>query len=162
MITIKKPSLIDIPELLPLWEAQYRLHRGFDPEFYVLVTPQLLHKIEKHLNKLIQNKKTGILIARVGDSIAGFITFEDHIRPYLDENITRYADVMELFVAEKYRRQMIGQSLIRGMEEVLAKRGIYATQLGCAVSNTVGIAFYEKIGYRGNHIWFIKKSATNP
>ena len=57
------------------------------------------------------------------------------------------ADVMNLAVSPSYRRQGIGQALIKELVEHLRQRGIIALLLEVRVSNTPAIALYEKLGF---------------
>jgi ribosomal protein S18 acetylase RimI-like enzyme len=157
-IEIVKPTLNDIPDLLPLWKEQYKLHHNFDPEYYVATTPVVMKNIKRYLQSLIIKPITSILVAKEAGRVVGFITFQKNKERYIDENIRSYAYVEELFVDADCRRKGVGKSLIKGMEKELAKRGVFYTQLSCVIDNEEGLKFYKKIGYRGNHIWFIKKS----
>ena len=59
-----------------------------------------------------------------------------------------YVEITELFVEEGYRRQGIGEGLIRYAEDRYREQGIHDFQLFTGRKNTNAQAFYEHLGYR--------------
>jgi [ribosomal protein S18]-alanine N-acetyltransferase len=79
------------------------------------------------------------LVAVEGGKIAGFLISEEN--PPLGHIIT-------LDVAQSYRRKGVGTLLLRQSEEHLRFRGVRTVLLETATTNEVGIAFWERHGYR--------------
>ncbi len=79
------------------------------------------------------------LVAMQDVHVAGFILTEEN--PPL-------AHVITLDVAEKFRRQGIGSLLLAESEANLARRGVRHILLETATDNDVGVAFWQRHGYR--------------
>jgi ribosomal-protein-alanine N-acetyltransferase len=77
--------------------------------------------------------------ATEGGRIAGFILTEEN--PPL-------AHVITLDVAEKFRRQRIGSTLLAESERNLTLRGVRTVLLETAATNEAGVAFWQSRGYR--------------
>lgn len=57
------------------------------------------------------------------------------------------ADIMNVAVAEPFRRQGIGQALMEAMCDALRQRGVETVALEVRKSNAPAIALYEKMGF---------------
>ena len=87
----------------------------------------------------IRDRNTHVLVARVGDEMAGFA-------------IMRYGDDdarLDLFgVAHKYRRAGVGRRLLEWLEKCAVVAGIARISLEVRAGNLGAQAFYERMGYR--------------
>jgi len=120
--------------------------RAYDPKEFTA-----LHKLDQAcfppgvaysrmmLNYFLKQPGAECLVAADGAHIAGFILTEEN--PPLGHIIT-------LDVAEKYRRQGLGTTLLSESERNLALRGVRTILLETAIDNAVGIAFWQRHGYR--------------
>jgi [ribosomal protein S18]-alanine N-acetyltransferase len=79
------------------------------------------------------------ILAMEDAQIAGFIITEEH--PPL-------AHIITLDVAEKFRRQGVGSTLLAESEMKLAFRGVRHVLLETAINNEAGVAFWKRHGYR--------------
>jgi ribosomal-protein-alanine N-acetyltransferase len=79
------------------------------------------------------------LVAVDGAKIVGFMLSEEN--PPL-------AHIITLDVAESHRRHGVGTELLRESEAHLAFRGVRTVLLETATTNDVGVAFWERHGYR--------------
>jgi [ribosomal protein S18]-alanine N-acetyltransferase len=79
------------------------------------------------------------IVAMEGAQIAGFIITEEN--PPL-------AHIITLDVAEKFRRQGVGSTLLAESEMKLAFRGVRHVLLETAINNEAGVAFWQRHGYR--------------
>jgi len=79
------------------------------------------------------------VVATDDKKVAGFIVSEEN--PPL-------AHIITLDVAEKYRRQGVGSSLVQKLESNLAARGVHYILLETATDNAPGVAFWQRHGYR--------------
>ncbi len=156
-MTYEKPKTEDIPDLIPLWEEQYRFHHQIDPEYYVDNSPELKQKFVDYLTKIINENQTQILIAKDDGKIVGFITFLESYDTYLDTKITKFGLIIELFVAEDYRKQGIGSELMGKAEEYFKIKGLPYVTLHVSCFNDEAIEYYHKRNYTNSQMSMIKK-----
>lgn len=93
---------------------------------------------ENSITSELHNRLSYWLVAEDNGQIAGYIG---------SQSVLDGADVMNLAVSPSYRRQGIGQALIKELVEHLRQRDIIALLLEVRVSNTPAIALYEKLGF---------------
>lgn len=93
---------------------------------------------ENSIASELDNRLSYWLVAEESGVIAGYIG---------SQSVLDGADVMNLAVSPSYRRQGIGQTLIKKLVEHLRQRGIIALLLEVRVSNTPAITLYEKLGF---------------
>lgn len=79
------------------------------------------------------------LVALDGDRVAGYIG---------SQSVIDMADMMNVAVAEDYRRQGIGEKLVNALIGALKSRGIIALLLEVRASNLSAQKLYEKLGFR--------------
>jgi ribosomal protein S18 acetylase RimI-like enzyme len=147
LMTIVKPSLNDIPDLLNLWRDQYTYHFNLDPKYYVDNSSQLDKEFEKYLVKAIEEDDPHILIAKDNNEILGFITFEEDSEEYFDAAIKKYGTVIELFVKDNVRHQGVGKALMRAAESHFLSRGLSHIKLSSSSFNDLALSFYHALGY---------------
>lgn len=86
----------------------------------------------------LQNPISLWLAAEVDGALAGYAgsqtVFED-------------ADIMNIAVAEPFRRQGIGQALLEALLAALRQNGVETVALEVRKSNAPAIALYEKLGF---------------
>jgi [ribosomal protein S18]-alanine N-acetyltransferase len=91
------------------------------------------------LRYFLSLRSADCLVAMEETDIAGFILTEEN--PPL-------AHIITLDVAEKFRRLGIGSALLAESERNLALRGVRHILLETATDNDVGVAFWQRHGYR--------------
>lgn len=159
-MTIQKPTLKDIPKLIPLWMDEIEYHHTLDSEYY-LPNPTDetgVSEEEKYLEKAIKYDDPFILVAKKDDDIAGFVTFEEGRADYPDTKIEHYGEVLELFVDKQYRKQGIGKQLLAAAEAHFAQRNVSWIKLQATMYNTPAIQFYERLGYENKQVLMFKKA----
>ena len=77
-------------------------------------------------------------VAVNGEEVIGYVGSQS----VLDE-----ADMMNLAVSGRYRRQKIGENLVEVLIENLRKRAVKSLSLEVRVSNEPAIRLYEKLGF---------------
>ena len=70
------------------------------------------------------------------------------------------ADIEALYVREEYRKQGVGEALMRCLEELLALRGIRHFHINTYLSNKTAQLLYEKMGYAKTGEILMDKTAT--
>ncbi len=79
------------------------------------------------------------LVALDGEDVAGYIGSQS----VMDE-----ADMMNLAVAPRYRRQGVGERLVLALVDRLRSRGVCRLSLEVRDSNLPALALYTKLGFR--------------
>jgi ribosomal protein S18 acetylase RimI-like enzyme len=87
----------------------------------------------------------GLLVARDGDDLVGFVTFSTESGDY-DQDADRGL-IHDLYVRAPYRDHGVGSRLLRGAEKRLAAEGVDAVSLEAMVDNVAARRFYCRHGY---------------
>ena len=78
------------------------------------------------------------LVAVDGDMVAGYVG---------SQSVMGEADMMNLAVLPDYRRQGIGEMLVKRLVEELTANAVSSLTLEVRASNTVAIELYNKLGF---------------
>ncbi len=152
-----KPTIDQIPKLLPLWEEQYRLHHSLDDIYYVPWSKTLALKIEEYLTAAINNGAPLLLVAKMGDDFIGFVTYDVGTESYFDTKIIKFGLIVEIIVNAKHRGQGIGEKLIKMVEDSYFKpQGINDMRLQCSQSNPLAHKFYKRLGFEPRQVLLYK------
>ena len=99
--------------------------------------------IEDYYNEIKRTDSIS-LVAKVNKKIVGFII----ARPIMSQNISFYEiEIYNICVANKYRRNGIGKSLIENLAKT-SKQNIESIWLDVRKSNDNALAFYNKLKFR--------------
>jgi len=156
-ITIRKPSLDDLPSLIVLWHGQYKYHHDLDSTYYVSNSTKLDKKYEQYLSQAINKNDPYILVAVQENILVGFITYEKVDAGYFDTNIVEHGDVLELYLDPKYRKTGIGKKLMAEVEKFFKNEGINFMRLQCSTFNKNALGFYKDIGFTNRQSLLYKK-----
>jgi ribosomal-protein-alanine N-acetyltransferase len=97
------------------------------------------HYTPERLRELLKDKATNVVVARKGNSLAGF-----GIMTYAEQN----ANLDLLAVEFRYRRQGIGKQIVTWLEEVARTAGILNVYVQVRKINRGAIKFYAKCGFQ--------------
>ena len=78
------------------------------------------------------------LVAEIDGTIAGYVG---------SESVLDSADMMNIAVAQEFRRQGVGVALVNGLISRLQSKSVAFLLLEVRVSNKPAIAMYEKLGF---------------
>ena len=78
------------------------------------------------------------LVAEINGTIAGYVG---------SESVLDSADMMNIAVAQEFRRQGVGVALVNGLISRLQSKSVAFLLLEVRVSNKPAIAMYEKLGF---------------
>ena len=84
------------------------------------------------------------ILAELDGSVVGFASLR--LVNYLGEDVP-YAEISELFVPERYRRQGIGRALMTELEERARAAGASNLVVLTAADNATAIALYRESGF---------------
>lgn len=139
-ITVRKAGISDADEL-------FRLNGEFngkdETELYLLK------------NSLERNERETVFIAHNDSEAVGFCCVQIFKSMCYRRH---YAEITELYVNEKYRRQGIAAEMFRYIEEYFADENIGGYQLFTGKNNLTAQAFYEKQEYvKSDEIMYRKR-----
>ncbi len=122
-----------------------RLHDMAMPDYFKPTTG------EEHLriiNEMFADEEIRIFKAVSEDEICGFLCLLVPSKPRNGFVNTRTGVILNMGVAEAYRRRGIGAALIAKAETYLKEQGICAMELDVFMFNTNAQKLYEKIGFK--------------
>lgn len=93
---------------------------------------------EKSIASELNNALSLWLVALDGETVAGYIG---------SQAVMGEADVMNVAVAPRYRRQGVAENLVNLLVAALAERGNYSLALEVRESNQAAISLYQKLGF---------------
>ena len=93
---------------------------------------------EKSIASELNNALSLWLVALDGETVAGYIG---------SQAVMGEADVMNVAVAPRYRRQGVAENLVNLLVAALAERGNYNLALEVRESNQAAISLYQKLGF---------------
>ena len=96
------------------------------------------HWSENSIASELNNPLSYWLVAEVDGEVAGYVG---------SQSVLDAADMMNLAVSPKYRKQGIGQALVENLVQHLQQNNVIALLLEVRVSNAPAIALYEKLGF---------------
>ena len=93
---------------------------------------------EKSIASELENELSVWLVALDGETVAGYIG---------SQSVLGESDMMNVAVAPGYRRQGIGEALVKALSRRLAENGNRTLTLEVRASNEPARAMYEKLGF---------------
>ncbi len=141
---ISLATLEDVNEISVLYQEFYALNAAFQPEFYQTAT-----ETGAYPRFVIESSQGDLLIATETDSVIGLIHVEESkTPPYPTVVQHRFAEVIDLIVAEPFRGKGAGTLLIEAARQWAKNRGLDYLELFVLSENQGGIAFYHRNGFR--------------
>ena len=101
----------------------------------------------------------GMLVARVGEHVAGFVQFGLESGAY--ETDVRKGVVENVFVDPEHRDAGVGSRLLEAAEEALVVDGADVVVLDVMAANTDARRFYRRHGYDPHRITMLKTVETD-
>jgi len=94
---------------------------------------------------------TGIACAWQGDALLGFAAGTIRVAP-AHLGAARSGAITHIHVSPAARRGGLGLALFRSLEDWFRSREVEAIELEVVPGNTGGLAFWEKLGFRTDHL----------
>ena len=142
---IRKGTISDINKIGVLWEELMVYHANLDPYFKMKEGGKKIYK-EFLLHLLKEPEKNRIYIAENGSIIIGYVLGIIQEAPPVFET-KYYGDIMDIYVAEGFRRQSFGGKLVDELKNWFQTRGITRIELNAAAKNPISNIFWEKQGF---------------
>lgn len=135
----------DVLEIAKLSFEVGKMHDEAMPDYFKPTTQ------EEHLriiSQMFTDEKVRIFKAVCEGGICGFLCLFISSRPRNGFVNTRTGIILNMGVAEAYRRRGIGAALIAEAEIYLKEQGIFAVELDVFMFNTNAQKLYEKLGFK--------------
>jgi ribosomal protein S18 acetylase RimI-like enzyme len=153
-LRITRGSLRDLPLLEPLWLELHRHHTRVMPELEPYLGPAESWTARRSLYAhLLEKPDTVLLLARVGDELAGY-----GLAQVTPASATWLADtwvtgdpigeIESLAVAVAHRNRGIGSALLSELERELSAQGVASLIIGALPANSGAVRLYERRGYQ--------------
>lgn len=143
-VEIRRATIKDIKEILPVWGELAVFHSELDPAF----TPsaQWPKEYGTYLRTLISREDAIAVVAREGLQVIGYAVGRiTTLPPFFEQRYRGY--IHDVFVKTDYRRRGIGRQLVDEILRWLLRRGVSLVELTVAANNDA-IPFWERLGFR--------------
>ena len=115
--------------------------------------PSTLDAITYRYRAIVADEGCALYVGEVGGVVAGWV----YVRCLLLLEEDARAEVWGLVVDERFRRQRIGEALMRQAEQWARDAGYHEMRLRSSIARTGAHAFYQRIGYsiaKTSHIFW--------
>jgi ribosomal protein S18 acetylase RimI-like enzyme len=147
---IEPPEVATVDTLVDLWVALASDQRAHDSHILPAENRSLVR--ETLARQVVTD---GLRIARSGDEVVGFVSF-DLERGAYEQDATRGV-VRNVYVVPEYRGRGIGSDLMDAAESALRAAGATVVSLEAMAGNDRARAFYRDRGYTPHRIQFEKR-----
>jgi ribosomal protein S18 acetylase RimI-like enzyme len=154
MLDIRVGDASDLDRLKPLWLAVHHTHIAAMPELAPYVSDTRTWEVlREHYERLFERGDTLLLLAFVGEELAGFTIgavhrLADTWVPDTWETGPRIAEVETIGVLPAHRGSGIGGALLDRLEAHFAAHGVEDVVIGALAGNADAIRLYERRGFR--------------
>ncbi|MFW9978523.1 MAG: GNAT family N-acetyltransferase [Candidatus Thorarchaeota archaeon] len=136
---------LDMDEIVNLWKEIQRYHEELDPRYSMVDDAAFLAR--SYYSERMDMADNIFFVATLEKQLIGFVF------AYLQKKPPVYRDldmgfIDTLMVTTRYRRSGIGSHLVDLVKQWLIDQGIHRLQLSVASMNQIGIAFWERCGFK--------------
>jgi ribosomal protein S18 acetylase RimI-like enzyme len=146
-VTVERPPTEAAEAIADMWvdlAADQRRHGS-----HLRAEPNRERAREAVLRRIVTDS---LLVARVGEDLVGFVTFEVESGVY-EQDVTRGL-VENVYVVPERRDEGIGTALLGAAEDRLRERGCEAFFLEAMAANERARRFYREAGYEPHRVQF--------
>jgi len=139
-LQIRLAKLKDIEQLCALYKEFFAHNAKAQPKYY-----KEGEIVVEYPKGVIESEDEDIFVAICENTLVGFIHIQENKTPPYDSYVPcKYAEIIELFVAEPFRKQSIGLQFMAAVKKWSKERGLAYIE-AMVLSNLGGeISFYEK------------------
>jgi ribosomal protein S18 acetylase RimI-like enzyme len=141
---IRELEDIDIPRVVLLWQEYMDFHSRLDP--YLTRSDTGHEHFENFLRDQLDSEDKRVLVAEIGNEIAGYCFVQVQAKPPVFESRT-YGLIMDLAVTSSWRKRGIGTALFKGALDWLHSRGVDAVELQVSNRNQIATSFWRRHGF---------------
>jgi len=143
-VEIRRATIKDIKEILPVWGQLAGFHAELDAAF--TPSPQWPREYGAYLRTLINRDDAIAIVARERLDVVGYAVGRITTLPSFFEH--RYRGyIHDVFVKPEHRRRGIGRQLVEEILRWLELRSVTLVELTVAANNDA-IPFWERLGFR--------------
>ncbi|MDQ3048514.1 MAG: GNAT family N-acetyltransferase [Bacteroidota bacterium] len=153
MKSIRKATVADASQILPLWIGLIEFHKGLS----VVFRPVSNYKeiIVNDIIRLINTPGTTLFVLENNSTIVGYSMIVVSTRPAIFEK-TKKAYIGDTFIDEKQRGQGAGSFLIKEILKWLKEEKVDFLDLQVTISNESGKKFWESMGFKTLNHYMVK------
>jgi ribosomal protein S18 acetylase RimI-like enzyme len=136
-------TLNDIDSLCRLYTDFHDYNASQQPNFSAAVIES-----GDYSKASIESDTDDIFVAIADDNIVGFVhVLETSTKPYPSIVAHKYAEIIDFFVLDDYRKKGIGKQLLNDVKNWAKSRGLEYIELMALSNNDLGIGFYVHEGF---------------
>ena len=141
---IRKAKVSNVAEIIELWKQLMDYHRKLDLFFTRSTNGHI--NFRKHLVECIESEDACVFIAVENEEILGYILGKIQEYPPVFET-EKYAEIFDMYVKQDFRRQKIGERLVKNAVDYFKKKGLSRIEMKVATKNKPGIDFWKNQGF---------------
>ena len=136
---------LHMPEIIELWKELMDFHKSINAYWTRREDGHIAY--EKFLTEMLDSKDAIILVAVDNGRIVGYSCSRAG-RPSLTRKQDSYGDITDMMVTAKYRRQRIGERMLKMICKWFESKNIDRIELNVAAQNSISNSFWEKQGFK--------------
>ena len=141
---IKEATLQNVPELLSLWKELMDFHSNLD--LFFTRRKEGHNNFKKHLIECIKSDNACVYLAVEKEEILGYILAKIQEYPPVFK-IENYVEIFDIYIKPSYRRQKVGENLVKNTIDYFKKKGSFRIEMKVASKNIAGINFWKNQGF---------------
>lgn len=134
-----------IPQMVELWKDFIDYHTEFDPLFTRRAEGHL--KFKEFVEELLEKDEALVLVALSDGKVAAQAIAMIAEYPPIYQ-IDKYGKLLYWMVKNEFRRQGIGERMLKRMKLWFKEKSIDRIELSVAARNEIGCSFWKKHGFR--------------
>ncbi|MEN8126852.1 MAG: GNAT family N-acetyltransferase [Planctomycetota bacterium] len=142
---IREATKEDVPKILPVWREMMEFHAVRDAHFAICESAD--QEFAKWISENIVKEDAIVYVAESTKSIVAYCLCLISERPPVCEMKRQYGNLSDLAVAEKYRRDGIGEQIVEQAMEWFRSQGLKRVEVRVAVTNEISTRFWRKMGF---------------
>ncbi len=142
-VEIRRATLKDIKEILPVWGQLADFHSTLDPAF--TPSPQWPREYGAYLRSLMSRDDAIAVVAKAEGDIVGYAVGRvTMLPPFFEHRYRGY--IHDVYVTPQFRRHGVGRRLVDAVLQWLRQHEVLLVELTVAANNDA-IAFWERLGF---------------
>ncbi len=156
-------TINDLEAITKLYVVYVNHHSKLDSVYYSDYNSS--HKLESdlsHFTDVINNGTSFIIVSQIDNQIVGFleINFVNE-KDTVDSKFSKFAQICNLVVEEKYRHKGIGSEMVRFAEKIIKDKNYQHIKIQVSSFNDKALHLYRKLDYIDRQR-FLYKTITSP
>ena len=154
-MTIRKATVDDIVDIVPMWMEMTAEHALMSPIFVPVENASI--KFSKHLEGVLANDRYYMPVAIVNGNIAGYVMASHGYLPDVFKMRSKVS-LQDMMVKKEFRRMGVGRALVDAVRQYAIEKNADRIDLQVAFKNDSGFAFWKTVGFEPTmrHMTIIK------